>query len=168
MVAYIFAAPVAIPGFAPTRAPTWTPGNPVRLTNASSCFAVGANKIDSLTGFNGYTDINGNGTVEQTEIRTIPGSLLNKALTAQVIFDNGFLLPFRADDAELLPDPGQQPGLHRLAADGSPKSRVTRTSWSPPTRARRSSPTCSTTRTTGSTTSRGTGSIAAASTTRAS
>ena len=45
-------------------------------------------------GFNGFTDINGDGTVEQTEIRTIPGSLLNKALTAQVIFDNGFLLPF--------------------------------------------------------------------------
>ena len=32
--------------------------------------------------------------VSQNEFRTIPGSLLNKALTAQVIFDNGFLLPF--------------------------------------------------------------------------
>ena len=32
--------------------------------------------------------------MQQNEFRTIPGSLLNKALTAQVIFDNGFLLPF--------------------------------------------------------------------------
>ncbi len=30
----------------------------------------------------------------QDEFKTVPGSLLNKALTAQTIFDNGFLLPF--------------------------------------------------------------------------
>lgn len=93
VVAYIFAAPVAIPGFSPTPATDVTPGNPVRLTDAA-LLSIGSNQVDSLTGFNGYTDINGDTEVEQSEFRTIPGSLLNKALTAQVIFDNGFLLPF--------------------------------------------------------------------------
>ena len=93
VVAYIFAAPVAIPGFAPSTGTDVTPGNPVLLTNAN-LLPAGANTIDSLTGFNGYTDLNGNTVVEQSEFRTIPASLLNKALTAQVIFDNGFLLPF--------------------------------------------------------------------------
>ena len=93
VVAYIFAAPVAIPGFAPTSATDVTPGNPVRLTSVAQ-LSLGANQVDSLTGFNGYTDIDASNTVEQSEFRTIPGSLLNKALTAQVIFDNGFLLPF--------------------------------------------------------------------------
>jgi hypothetical protein len=93
VVAYIFAAPVAIPGFTPTTTTDVTPGNPVILTN-SGLLSVGANQIDSLTGFNGYTDVNGDAEVEQSEFRTVSGSLLNKALTAQVIFDNGFLLPF--------------------------------------------------------------------------
>lgn len=93
VVAYVFAAPVAIPGFAPTTSTDVTPGTPVRLTNVSQLL-VGANRIDSLTGFNGYTDLNGDDVVEQSEFKTIQGSLLNKSLTAQVIFDNGFLLPF--------------------------------------------------------------------------
>jgi hypothetical protein len=93
VVAYIFAAPVAIPGFAPTPGTDVTPGNPVRLTNVGQ-LSTGANQVDSLTGFNGFTDIDTSGSVQQSEFRTIPGSLLNKALTAQVIFDNGFLLPF--------------------------------------------------------------------------
>ena len=60
-----------------------------------SCWRSGANHIDSLTGFNGFTRRRtGTWTVTQNEFKTIPGSLLNKALTAQVIFDNGFLLPF--------------------------------------------------------------------------
>ena len=58
VVAYIFAAPVAIPGFSPTPATDVTPGNPVRLTNAG-LLSVGANQVDSLTGFNGYSDIDG-------------------------------------------------------------------------------------------------------------
>ena len=39
VVAYIFAAPVAIPGFAPTPGTDVTPGNPVRLTMRSRCSA---------------------------------------------------------------------------------------------------------------------------------
>ena len=93
VVAYIFAAPVAIPGFSPTPSTNVTPGNPVRLTSVAQV-SLGANQVDSLTGFNGFTDVDADGTVDQSEFRTIPGSLLNKALTAQVIFDNGFLLPF--------------------------------------------------------------------------
>ena len=93
VVAYIFAAPVAIPGFAPSSTTDVTPGNPVLLTDVAQV-SVGANQIDSLTGFDGFTDFESPDTVTQKEFKTIPGSLLNKALTAQVIFDNGFLLPF--------------------------------------------------------------------------
>jgi hypothetical protein len=93
VVAYIFAAPVAIPGFAPSGSTDITPGNPVLLTN-SALLTLGANTIDSLTGFNGYNDFESPDTVTQKEFTTIPGSLLDKALKAQIIFDNGFLLPF--------------------------------------------------------------------------
>ncbi len=105
VVAYVFAAPVAIPGFAPTASTDVTPGNPVRLTDVS-LLSLGANQVDSLTGFNGYTDINADNGVEQSEFRTIPGSLLNKALTAQVIFDNGFLLPFAPQSPNFYLIPG--------------------------------------------------------------
>jgi len=105
VVAYIFAAPVAIPGFAPSATTDVTPGNPVRLTSAS-LLAAGANQVDSLTGFNGFTDFESPDTVTQKEFRTIPGSLLNKALTAQVIFDNGFLLPFAPNTPNFYLIPG--------------------------------------------------------------
>jgi hypothetical protein len=128
VVAYIFSAPVAISGFAPKASTNVSPGNPVRLTNASQ-LAVGANTVDSLTGFNGFTDIDGSGTVTQNEFRTIPASLLNKALTAQVIFDNGFLLPF----APTTPNFYLIPGNNQVSIVWQPTSseiRATRTTWS--------------------------------------
>ena len=44
------------------------------------------------------------GTVVQDSITTVPGSLLGKALVAQDVFDNRFLLPFAPGLARLLPD----------------------------------------------------------------
>ncbi len=39
-------------------------------------------------------DANTNDTLEQTEVKSVPRSLLDKSLVAQAIFDNKFLLPF--------------------------------------------------------------------------
>ena len=105
VVAYVFAAPVAIPGFAPTASTDVTPGNPLRLSNVAQLTA-GANRIDSLTGFRGYADANGDGIVQQTEMRTVAGSLLNKSLTAQAVFDNAFLLPFAPETPNFFLIPG--------------------------------------------------------------
>jgi hypothetical protein len=93
VVAYTFAAPVGIPGFVPSGGTDVQPDDVLRLRNAGQLASGGANLIDSITGFVDFTD-DGDGVVEQTEFTTVPGSLLNKALTAQVVFDNGFLLPF--------------------------------------------------------------------------
>lgn len=107
VVSYIHAAPLNIPGFpgAGTRVP---PGDPKRLTNAALLVA-GANRVDSLQGFRGFTDANADGVVEQSEIVAAPGSLLGKAKLAQEIFDNKFLLPFSPDapDFFLIPGDGQ-------------------------------------------------------------
>ena len=104
VVAYIFAAPVAIPGFNPPVADV-TPGNPRRLTDPAN-LPQGANRIDSLTGFNGWSDVDADAVVEQTEFRTITGSLLGKSLVAQAVFDNGFLLPFAPESPTFFLIPG--------------------------------------------------------------
>ena len=125
VVAYIFAAPVAVPNFTPGQGPGLDvkPGNPVRLNNAA-LLASGANLIDSLTGFAGFTDANGDLEVTQNEIKTVPASLLNKALTAQTIFDNQFLLPFSpaAPNFYLIPGNNQvtvvwQPSASEISGD---------------------------------------------------
>jgi hypothetical protein len=50
--------------------------------------------IESVMGELGYNDDNANGRIEQTEVRSVPRSLLDKALKAQAVFDAKFLLPF--------------------------------------------------------------------------
>jgi hypothetical protein len=104
VVAYIFAAPVAIPGFAPPVSDV-PPGNPRRLTDVAN-LPQGANRIDSLTGFAGWRDVNANEVVEQSEFRTVAGSLLGKSLTAQAVFNNGFLLPFAPESPQFYLIPG--------------------------------------------------------------
>ncbi|MES2305486.1 MAG: T9SS type A sorting domain-containing protein [Gemmatimonadota bacterium] len=106
VVAYIHAAPVALAAYQ-GGAPFVPPGDPTRLSNPGLLVA-GANKIDSLTGFNGYTDANNDGIVQQSEIKTIPGSLLNKGLTAQAVFDAKFLLPFSPEVPEFFLIPGDE------------------------------------------------------------
>jgi len=107
VVSYIHAAPYNIPGFpgAGTRVP---PGDPKRLTDATA-LSIGANRVDSLQGFLGFSDANSDGLVQQAEIKAAPGSLLGKAKLAQEIFDNKFLLPFSPDapDFFLVPGNGQ-------------------------------------------------------------
>lgn len=106
VVSYIHAAPVQIPGYVGGQ--PVLPGDPTRLSNAALLVA-GANRVDSIMGFAGYSDANADGIVQQNEFRTVRSSLLDKANTAQLIFDNKFLLPFAPDapDFFLIPGDGQ-------------------------------------------------------------
>jgi hypothetical protein len=126
VVSYIHAAPVQLPGYVGgTRV---LPGDPVRLSNAT-LLQQGANRIDSMMGFAGYEDDNADDIVQQNETRAVPGSLLGKALTAQTIFDNKFLLPFapEAPDFFLIPGNGQVTVVWRPSgseAEGDPYFQV--------------------------------------------
>ncbi len=111
-VAYIFAAPVSIPG-CPGAACDVKPanstadldilGDPVRMNN-------GVNDIDIVTGYLGFnnggpTDTDPT-TVSQEEFVAVPGSLLDKAKVAQSIFNTKFLLPFAPERPEFFLVPG--------------------------------------------------------------
>ncbi|HEX4560691.1 MAG TPA: hypothetical protein VH113_02570 [Gemmatimonadales bacterium] len=50
--------------------------------------------IETIMGEIGYNDDNADGRIEQNEVRSVPRSLLDKALKAQAVFDAKFLLPF--------------------------------------------------------------------------
>lgn len=95
--AYVHAAPVAIPGY--VRGTRVLPGNPTRLTQATQ-LALGANRIDSIAGFTGFVDRNGDGLVQQEEISAVRRSLIDKAQVAQAMFDR----QFRAPAAPAAPD----------------------------------------------------------------
>ena len=103
--AYVHAAPVAI-----VSAPTGTrvfAGDPTRLTRATD-LALGANLIDSIAGYTGFVDDNGNGQVEGRELRAVSRSLIAKAQLAQVFFEQRFLSPAapEAPDFFLIPGDG--------------------------------------------------------------
>ena len=102
-VAYIFAAPVRVESCTPPC--DVRPGDPTILGDAAR-MASGANVVDSMTGYAGFDDANGDGRVEQREFRVLPGSLLGKALVAQAVFDAGFLLPFAPDPPDFYLIPG--------------------------------------------------------------
>jgi hypothetical protein len=118
-VAYIFAAPVAAAGCA--TGCDLTPGDPTILGDAAR-MAAGANPIDSVAGYQGFTDANGDGRVEQGEFKVVPGSLLGKALVAQTLFDNRFLLSSSAPDA---PDFFLVPGPNQVAVIWQPSATET-------------------------------------------
>ena len=106
VVGYVFASPVAVAGCPTPGCPSVTPGDPTRLSNASNLASLGANLVDSLTGFAGYSDVNGDTEVQQGEFVTVKGSLLGKSLVAQSVFDNKFLLPQAPAAPEFFVVPG--------------------------------------------------------------
>ncbi len=65
--------------------------------------------IERGMGWGQFSDVNGDNTIEQNEVQTAPGSLLDKAKVAQAIFDAKFLLPFapEAPSFFLIPGDGQ-------------------------------------------------------------
>jgi hypothetical protein len=110
VVAYIFAAPVAIGGTAACPACDIKPGNPTIIAGLDdpAVVAGGVNQVDSIQGFLDATDANTDGVLTQSEFTVVPGSLLGKALVAQAVFDGGFLLPFAPDAPEFFLIPGDE------------------------------------------------------------
>jgi hypothetical protein len=92
VVAYLHAAPVA----APLQGKAGSDVQPGTPLPGDSLFAnpTRVRVIDSIAGWVSHSDVNGNGVIEQEEVVSVPGSLLDKALVAQAVFDNKFLLPF--------------------------------------------------------------------------
>jgi hypothetical protein len=90
VVAYIQAAPVDVPGIAigGDNAPGIPATGDTLFVNPSR-----VRLIDKVAGWVSASDANGNSRIDQAEVVTTPGSLLNKALVAQAVFDAKFLLP---------------------------------------------------------------------------
>jgi hypothetical protein len=105
VVAYINAAPVNTPAIASRgQALDLKPGFPAQPT----ALATGADtlrSVDRVFGAISVSDANGDGKIDQNEVRTVSRSLLNKGLVAQAVFNAHFLLPFppAAPDFFLVP-----------------------------------------------------------------
>lgn len=106
VVAYIFAPPVAVTSFVPGG--DLKPGDPLRFASPTQLASIGANMSDSLAGFLDFNDANSDGIAQQNEYTVVPGSLLGKALVAQSVFDNKFLLPFSPESPEFYLVPGDE------------------------------------------------------------
>jgi hypothetical protein len=94
VVAYIFAAPLAAPLSVAGRI-----GGDVKPEIPATGAEIAGDPttvrlIDSITGWVSFTDADVNDTITQDEVVSVPGSLLDKAIVAQAVFDNQFLLPF--------------------------------------------------------------------------
>jgi len=109
VVAYIFAAPVAVGACVGPGTCDVNPGDPTRTETLSALTSPGGlNTIDSVAGYRGFGgDANGNGVPEQSEYKLpVSGSLMGKALTAQSVFNIQFLLPFAPDAPDFFVMPG--------------------------------------------------------------
>jgi hypothetical protein len=62
--------------------------------------------IDSIAGWVSQADANSDGVIDQTEVTTVPRSLLDKARVAQAVFDHKFLLPFAPEPPPFYLVPG--------------------------------------------------------------
>ncbi len=105
VVAYIFAAPVITGSCTGPGTCDLNPGDPRRLITPAD-LAAGANPVDSVTGYRGFRGVDTAGKVVQDSITVVTGSLLGKALVAQAVFNNGFLLPFAPDAPDFFLIPG--------------------------------------------------------------
>ena len=110
VVAYIHAAPVSAPLVASGEIggdlkPLWPyPGDSI---GAASCTGNPGNvcirDVDMVAGWVSHTDANADLIITQDEVTTVPRSLLGKALVAQAVFDNAFLLPFAPEPVVFYP-----------------------------------------------------------------
>ena len=101
VVAYLHAAPVAAPLVASGEiGGDLKPLVPMTGEQifAQSCTDNAPNvcirTIDSIAGWLTHSDLNANLSIDQDEVVSVKRSLLDKALVAQAVFDNKFLLPF--------------------------------------------------------------------------
>jgi hypothetical protein len=110
VVAYIHAAPVAAPltaaGGVGGDVKPFTPytGDSIAANqcdanpdNGSLGLGPCVRQVDEIAGWLGHADTDGSAEIEQDEVLSVPGSLLDKAMVAQAVFDNKFLLPFAPD-----------------------------------------------------------------------
>ncbi|MBW8772155.1 MAG: hypothetical protein JF590_02495, partial [Gemmatimonadetes bacterium] len=106
VTAYVFASPVAIATCAAPGCPSVLPGDPRWLSDPAQLTSAGANRVDSIAGYRGYVDVNGDGKVQGREFRAVRGSLIQKAQLAQAIFDDHFLLPSAPESPAFFLVPG--------------------------------------------------------------
>jgi len=90
--AYIQAAPTAV--VSPFVGGDFKPGIPATGTEWFTSGGTLVRPIEKAMGYLGQSDANADGIIEQNEVQSVPRSLLDKALVAQAVFDNKFLLPF--------------------------------------------------------------------------
>ncbi len=106
VVAYIHAAPVAAAlldaGGAGTdvKPEIAFPGDSLFLDPGK------VRDIERIAGWLTAADTNMSGAIEQFEVESVPRSLLDKAIVAQAVFDNKFLLPFAPDAPQFFLVPG--------------------------------------------------------------
>ena len=62
--------------------------------------------IDSIAGWVSASDLDGNQEITQNEVTSVPRSLLDKSITAQNIFDIGFVGPFAPEAPQFFLVPG--------------------------------------------------------------
>ena len=106
VVAYIFAAPVSVGACVGPGTCDLKPGDATRLSDPARLANEGANAIDSVSGYAGFRGATPEGTVVQDSISVVPGSMLGKALVAQEVFRNRFLLPFAPETPDFYLVPG--------------------------------------------------------------
>jgi hypothetical protein len=105
VVAYVHAAP--LPAVVPFIGGDMKPNIPANGTEIAADPAGTIRTIERAAGWVNQTDINTPiGTITQDEVQTTPRSLLNKALVAQAVFNNKFLLPFAPEAPRFFLIPG--------------------------------------------------------------
>jgi len=107
VVAYVFAAPVGPQPNCAGSSNCVVPGNPTFLSDPTRMAnGTGASLVDTISGFRDWTDVNGDGVVEQSEFTVVNGSMLQKSIFAQTLFDGKFLLPAAPASPEFFLIPG--------------------------------------------------------------
>ena len=113
VMAYVFAAPLAAP-LAPTDGFGHVLGNysydlKPGIPATGPRLAAGTDtvrQIERVAGWLSFSDANGNGDIEQREVRVQPYSLLGKAAAAQALADNKFVLAAPPAAPRFFPLPG--------------------------------------------------------------
>jgi len=103
VVAYIQAAPT--PAVVPYIGGDFKPGLPATGAEIASDTTL-VRPIERALGWVTQRDVNLDGVITQNEVTSVKRSLLDKALVAQAVFDNKFLLPFAPQSPRFFLVPG--------------------------------------------------------------
>lgn len=104
VVAYINAAPT--PVVQAFIGGDFKPGIPASGDSIARRGDAAVRPIERAMGWVSQQDKDTNFVITQDEVQTVPRSLLNKALVAQAVYDNKFLLPFAPDAPSFFLIPG--------------------------------------------------------------